>query len=289
MSLRINAARVIAKLKIFEAFINPGLYIAATVGFLLGYFLIKGFIGAIDSSGFNYSLNPFYDLIGRSIEGAMGQTFLNKIFAEGPFLFALYVCFIPMLLFLAMSSVFRFGLEKKVRALELLSYGPADGTSYFMGSLIKDFLFTLLYIFALFLFLGLAALINNLAMGPMFFYSLPLIFLISLAIYALGILASTLTDSAATAVAFLAGVLVFFLIILFGSFTIVSAYVRNVANVFAWIVKWLSPFFYWNIGLRAAETGNVPMYIVSLLLLILLIVVILFLSNLIIKRRGVRV
>ena len=158
-----------------------------------------------------------------------------------------------------------------------------------MGSLIKDVLFTLLYIFVLFLFLGLAALINNLVMGPMFFYSLPLIFFISLAIYAFGILASTLSDSAATAVAFLAGVLLFFLIILFGSFTIVSAYVRNVANVFAWIVKWLSPFFYWNIGLRAAETGNVPMFILSLLLLILLTVVILLLSNLITKRRGVRV
>lgn len=288
MSLRMNAVRVIAKLKIFETFINHGLYIAATVGLLFGYFMIKGFVGSIDTSGFDYSLNPFYDLIGRSIEGALGQTFLNKIFAEGPFLIALYVCFIPVLAFLVMSSVFQLGLEKKVGALELLSYGPADGTAYFMGSLVKDVIFTLVYIFVLFLFLGLAALINNLVMGPMFFYSLPLVFFLSLAIYAFGILASTLTNSASTAIAFFVGILFLFLIVLFGSFTIVSAYVRNVANVFAWIVKWLSPFFYWNIGLRAAETGNIPMFIASLFFLILLTAFILFLSDLIIKRRGVR-
>ncbi|MCK5673300.1 MAG: hypothetical protein KAH95_07975, partial [Spirochaetales bacterium] len=66
MNLRFRAALVIAKRHIFESLLSPGYYIAQTVGLLLSYFLISGFISSIDSSGFNYSLHPLYGLIGNS-------------------------------------------------------------------------------------------------------------------------------------------------------------------------------------------------------------------------------
>lgn len=288
MSYRIHATRVIAKRRIFETLLSPGFYVAQAVGLVLAYFLILGFVRAVDSSGFDFHLNPVYDLIGRSLVGAFGATVVEKLFAEGPFTFTLYVAFLPVLFYLALSSVFRFGLERKVGAIELLAYGPADGTSYFLASMIKDILLTLLYAVVVLVFLAIAAAVNNLILGPMFAYSLALIFFLSVAVYAYGILASTLTDNSASALAVFLALMVFFAIIFLGSFTIVSGYVRNLASVFAWIVKWISPLFYWDLGLRAVEVGGWLSFLLDMLLLLALSAAVLFISHFILKARGVR-
>jgi len=288
MNQRIHATNVLAKRRILETLISPGFYVAQTIGLVLAYLLVIGFVRAIDSSGFNYALNPAYELIGRSLVGAFGETFVEKLFSEGPFLFTLYVAFLPVLLYLAVSSVFRFGLEKKVGALELLAYGPADGTSYFLAALIKDILMTAIYLVVLFVFLLIAGLLNNLILGPSFYQSLIILFFLSSAIYAYGIFASTLADNSASAIAIFLGLILFFIIIMMGSFTIVSGYVRNLASVFAWIVKWISPLFYWDLALRVIAVGNWGVYFLGIGLLLALTAVILFISHLTIKARGVR-
>jgi hypothetical protein len=56
---------------------------------------------------------------------------VDRLFAEGPFLFALHFAFVPVLLDRALSSVFRFGLDRKVGAIELLSFGRADALRTF--------------------------------------------------------------------------------------------------------------------------------------------------------------
>ena len=288
MNQRAHATSVLAKRRILETLISPGYYVAQTIGLVLAYLLVAGFVRAVDSSGFNYTLNPAYELIGRSLVGAFGATFVEKLFSEGPFLFTLYIAFLPVLLYLAVSSVFRFGLEKKVGALELLTYGPADGTSYFLAALIKDVLMTAIYLVVLLLFLLIAALLNNLILGPSFYYSLIILFFLSIAIYAYGIFASSLTDNSASAIAVFLGLILFFFIIMMGSFTVVSGYVRNLASVFAWIIKWISPLFYWDLALRFVEVGNWGMYFIGVALLMLLSAVVLFISHLTIKTRGVR-
>ncbi len=288
MNPRIHAAKVIAKRRIFETLISPGYYIALTIGLLLGYFLITGFVNSIDSSGFSFQLNPVYNLIGRTLEGAFGTAFVMQLFAEGPFLFALIVTFFPVLIFLAINSVFRFGLEKKVGAIELLTYGPADGTAYFMASMAKDILMTLVSMAAVLVFLMLAALIHNLLLGPMVFYSLLLIFFFSIVVYAYGVLVSTLVDNSASAIALFLVVMAFFLIIIMGSFTIVSSYVRSLAGVFSWIVQWVSPFFYWDLALGAIGIGKAGLFVLSLALLCVLTVGILALSHIVLRIKGVR-
>ena len=288
MNQRAHATTVLARRRILETLISPGFYVAQTIGLILAYLLVAGFVRAVDSSGFDYQLNTAYDLIGRSLVGAFGATFVEKLFSEGPFLFVLYVAFLPVLLYLAVSSVFRFGLEKKVGALELLTYGPADGTSYFLAALIKDILMTAIYLAVLLVFLLVAGLLNNLILGPSFYYSLIILFFLSIAIYAYGIFASTLTDNSASAIAVFLGLVLFFIIIMMGSFTIVSGYVRNLSSVFAWLVKWISPLFYWDLALRFVEVGNWGMYFIGILLLLVLSAVVLLISHLTIKARGVR-
>jgi hypothetical protein len=288
MNQRVHATTVLARRRILETLISPGFYVAQTIGLVLAYFLVAGFVRAIDSSGFDYQLYPAYELIGSSLVGAFGATFVEKLFSEGPFLFTLYIAFLPVLLYLAVSSVFRFGLEKKVGALELLTYGPADSTAYFLAALIKDILMTAIYLVVLLVFLLVAGVLNNLILGPSFYYSLIILFFLSIAIYAYGIFASSLTDNSASAIAVFLGLILFFIIIMMGSFTIVSGYVRNLASVFAWIVKWISPLFYWDLALRVVEVGNWGMYFIGILLLLVLSTAILLISHLTMKARGVR-
>jgi ABC-type multidrug transport system permease subunit len=283
MNYRLHATRVIAKRRIFETLISPGYYVAQAVGLVLAYFLVSGFTHSVDSSGFDFHLQPLYDLIGRAIQGAFGSVVVAKLFAEGPFQFVLYLAFLPVLLFLAASSVYRFGLERKVGAVELLAYGPADGTSYFLASLAKDVLMTLLYLVVLLAFLAVTAGLHNLILGP-----LATLFFVSVAVYAYGILASTLTDNSASALAVFLLVMAFFLAVFLGSFTIASGYVRNLAGVFAWILKWISPLFYWDQALRAMEVGGWPMFLVNLAALLALSGVVLTASHYILKARGVR-
>ena len=288
MNRRVHATAVLAKRRILETVIGPGYYVAQTIGLLLAYLLVAGFVRAVDSSGFDYSLDPTYGLIGRSLVGAFGATFMDKLFAEGPFLFILYVAFLPVLLYLAVSSVFRFGLEKKVGALELLTYGPADATSYFLAALIKDLLMTAIYLVVLPLFLLIAAGVNNLLLGPAFFYNLIILFFVAIAIYGYGILASSLTDNSASAIALFLGVLLVFAISMIGSFTVISGYVRNLSSVLAWVIQWISPLYYWDLALRFSAVGNWGMYALGALLLLLLAAVVLAVSHLTMKVRGVR-
>ena len=288
MSLRLRAAVVIAKRRIFESFLSPGYYIAQAVGLLLSYILISGFVSSIDSSGLNYMLHPLYEFIGRLLSGAFGITFLEKLFAEGPFQFVFYVSFVPIFIYLSFSTVFRFSLEKKVGAIELLAYGPVDGTSYFLAFYIKDVVLTVLYLVLLILFLIMAALLNNLVLGPAFLYTLVVIFFMAMLLYSISILASVLTDSGASAMVLYIGIILFLLIVIMGSFTIGSAYVRSFSSVLSWLINWFSPFFYWGLALSFLEVGNMLAYFLILLVMMVLSCLFLFLSHLVIKIRGVR-
>jgi hypothetical protein len=285
---RLHATAVLARLRVRETLIGAGWYVAMTVGLLLGYLLVAGFARSIDSSGFDYQLNPVYQLIGRALAGALGATFVEKLFAEGPCLFVLYVAFLPVMLYLTVSSVFRFGLEKKVGAIELLCYGPADGTSYFVAGLTKDVLLTVLYLAVLVVFVQITALLHNLAVGPSFFLNLPVLLCASIAVHAYGVLASTIADNSASAIALFLGLLLLFAVILMGTFTIVSGYVRSLAGVLAWCFQWVSPMFYWNLVLGHAEVGAWGRYLLGNLLLLLLAAAVLWCSHVIIKARGVR-
>jgi len=288
MSHRLHATRVIARRRVQELLLSPGFYVAAALGLLLGYLLVSGFARSVDSSGFDFRLHPLFDLLGRSLQGAFGGTVVQKLFAEGPFQLVLYVAFLPVLLFLAASSVYRFGLERKVGAVELLSYGPADGTSYFLAFLIKDLLATLLYLAALTGFLAVTAALHNLVLGPTFYYSLALLPFASVAIYAWGIFSSTLTDNSASALAVFLALLVFFLLVFLGSFTIASGYVAGLSTVLAWIVRWFSPLYYWDQALRAAEVSGWPLYALHLVLQLALGAAVLAASHFILRARGVR-
>jgi hypothetical protein len=288
MSDRARAARVIAQRQVFEAFISPGLYVSLAVGLFLGYVLVSAFARAVDSSGFNPQLNPLYDIIGRGLEGAFGKTFFDALFAEGPLPFAFWVSFVPVFLYIAVSSVFKFGLEKNAGAVELVAYGPADGTSYLIASSIKDLLLTFISIIVVLAFLAGAAALYDYVAGPELLVAAFVAFFLFAALSAYGSLASMLTMSASSALALFLGIVAFFLVVLFGSFAIVGEYVRSLSTVLAYTVQWISPFFYGNLSLRANAAGDPLGVVGGLALLAVLAVVIHTASHFIIRARGVR-
>ncbi|MGO9309328.1 MAG: hypothetical protein ACLQDL_09940 [Spirochaetia bacterium] len=288
MRRRLHAALVIARRQAFETLLAPGLYVTLALGLLLGFFLVSGFAASIDSAGFNPSLNPLYDLLDRLLVGTFGAAFAAKLFAEGPFTLALLAAFLPVFLFLAISAVFRFGQEKGAGAVELLTYGPADGTSYFIASFLTQSLFTAGALAAIAAFLGVAAALGNLVLGPLFLLFLPLLLFLSLPIMAYGILCSVLSTNASAALAAFLGILAFFVLVFGGSLSISRVSVRTAASVAAAIVQWVSPLYYASLSVRAAQVGSVGGAVGAAALLLVLTGILLAASHVAISRRGVR-
>jgi len=288
MNYRASSAMAIGKRRLFESLIHPGFYVALAVSLAVGYAFVAAFVRSIDSSGFNFQLSPLYTFAGGLLSGWFGGAVLTKVFADGPFLFAVNIAFLPVLLYLSMTSVYRFGTEKASGAIELLTYGPSDGTSYFLASMLKDLVLTVLTLVVFLLFFLAAAAVDNIAVTPRLFDTLILLLLASSAVYAYGVLVSVVTDSANTALAlFLAGFIVLF-VSLIGSYAIVGGYVRSLSTVAAWVIQWFSPFFYWSIGTQAAIGGEAARYLLGLLGLLVLSSAVLVGSHFIVRARGVR-
>jgi len=288
MNHRIQTVKGMAKRGLLESFLNPGLYIILSVSMTLGYFLVSGFTKSINSSGFDYTLDPLYDLIGRTLDGFFGSTYVDQLFAEGPFLFIILIILFPLFIYLTITSVFKFGMEKKAGVIELLSYGPVDGTSYFIASLIKDLLTSFISIAVILIFLIITAAINNLALGSSVLLSLALILFLIPVVFSYGILAACLTDNSASSLILFLLIMAFFFFLITGSFTIVDNFTQNIAGQLSGVLNWISPFFFFRVGMRAAASGNSIIYLLSILALCFLSFVILLVSHFVLHIKGVR-
>jgi hypothetical protein len=288
LKYRLRSAFVIARRQAFETILSPGPYVALAIGLLIGFALVRGFVASVDTAGFDPSIDPAYDALCRALAGIFGSTFVEKLFAEGPFLFALFVSFLPVFLFLSIASVFRFGQEKNAGAVELLAYGPADGTSYMVASFLKDVFFAAVSLALIAGFLAAAATMSNLVLGPLFILSLPVLFAISLAVFACGILCSGIASNASAALAAFLGIQLAFLLVLAGSLSMAVASLRTVASVAAAVLQWASPFYYASLCLRAIQGGSAAGLLGGIGLILLLSAAQLVAGHLVISRRGVR-
>ena len=193
-----------------------------------------------------------------------------------------------MAIYLLVTSVFRSGFEKSVGAVELVSFGPADGTSHALAALVRDVALTAVALTFIAAFLWISSLVHNTVLGPSFFPYLILLFLMSIALYCYGLLASAAADGAAGALVLFATALLLFAVIHSASFAIIEGYVASLTSVFAWVVQWFSPRFYFALGVDAADYGNVLLYLATLGLLLLLAAAIFATTHLTLRIRGVR-
>ncbi len=288
MSGRARAAAVIGARQVIESLLTPGLYVMLSLALGLGCLLVAGFAASIDTSGFNPALTPLYDFIGRSVSGAFGTGFQEKLLGEGPLAFALVVSYVPMLAYLAVASVFRFGQEKSAGAVELLTYGPADGTSYALAAFLKDAVLSAACLAVMGVVLLAAAAFTHVAVGALFPWSLLVLFFLSLAVLSYGSLCSVLSSHATSALALFIGIQAVYLLLLAGSFAIVSAPVRTLSTVAAAALQWISPWFYAALCYRGVEAGSTGLAAAAAGLLALLAAAVLFAGHLGMERRGVK-
>jgi hypothetical protein len=287
MRRRLRAALIIARREAFETLLSPGLYITLTLGLLLGFALVRSFTLSVDSSGFNPRINVLCDFLDKALSGAFGTAFVAKVFEQGPLALALVGSFLPVFLFLAISSVFRFGVERSTGAVELLAYGPADGTSCFLASFLRDVGFAAASLAVIALLLALMATVGNLSVGPLFLRTLGVVFCLSVVVFAYGVLFSVLSSNAASALSLFLAALIVFLLLLAGSLALMDV----PARVLSWaslLLQWFSPFYYASLCLRAAERGAAAGALGAAALLLVLAFGVLAASHAVLRRRGVR-
>jgi hypothetical protein len=106
--------------------------------------------------------------------------------------------------------------------------------------------------------------------------------------FAYAVLAAVLTDNAAASITLFIAAGLLFLLLLLGRFMIVEGYARNLANTLGWMLQWISPLFYWTLGLRSAGFGNAGIFVLSLGLLLVLAVGLLAASSRVLNARGIR-
>ena len=287
MSYTLRATSVLAKRRLAETLLSAGFYVVLTAGLLLEFVFVSAFVSSVNSAGFSYSATPLYGFIGRVLSGAFGTTFVDSLFAEGPFVFALYTSFLPVLTFLVVSSVFRYAFEKRGEAVELLAYGPVDSVSYFLASLIRDAVMSAVALLCLSAMLAVSGVANNMVLGGSFSYHVVLILFFSLCLSAYGILASSVTDNPASAITIFLGLALLFGVVMVGSITVISDQVRRAFDIVGLVVRWISPVYYWSLGLRQAVLGNWLLYGALLLLLTALSAGVFFVSIWVTKARGV--
>lgn len=288
MSHRILAIKIITRRNLLETIYNPGLYITISACLLMSFFLISGFSASVGSSGFMPGAHPLYDIITRALGGIFGETMVNQIFSAGPFLFILFTAFLPFLIYLSISSLYKTGTEKQSGAFELIVYGPADITSCYLAALIRNIVLTAVYLVLLLVCFLISAVVYNIVPDPLFYYSLVLLFFTAAAVQCYTVIISAILDNTASAIIlFLAGMLVFgFLQI--SSYALIPGYVKGPAGIIGLGFQWFSPFYYWSQGLDAAGYGRISLYLLNILLLLILSCSLLLISHMVLKRKGVR-
>lgn len=286
--LRIRAAGVITRQQLREVVASPGLFVALALGMVIAYVLCTGYVNAIDSSGFDPRLSPFWGFVVRALSSGFGPAFVEKLFAEGPFLAVLALAYAPVLLFICLGSVFRFGAEKNAGAVELLVYGPADGTSYLLASFTRDGITAACSLAVLALYFCVIAAAENLALGLIFLACVPIALLLSLGIFAYGALCSIIAEAPASGMAIFVGICLVFLLLLAGSSAVGTSAARAVAAPVSAGLQWISPFYYSALAFRAYEGGSLPGYLVGLGLLAALAAVLLAASHYAFRLKGVR-
>jgi len=288
MRERLHATAVIARTQAAELLLSPGPYAALAAGLAIGWVLCSGFARAIDSSGFNPRLDPVWDILTRAFSGAFGPVFVERMLAEGPFLLILAVSSAPLLLLLVIGSVVRFGMDKASGALELIVSGPADGTSCFLGSFLKDAVAAAAGLAVIALYCVMLAAARNLSVGPMALAAIPVILSAALSISAIGLFCSILLANAGGALALFTTVCLLFLGTLAGSIGASGSSFRAGAQIASRVIQWLSPFYYARLCAQGYGGGSALQYGGGLGMLAVLTAAVLAAGHLVMRRRGVR-
>lgn len=286
--LRMRASLVVARRQIRETMLGPGIYVVLAVALLSAHWLVTAFAASIDAGGFDPERTALYRLLYDASVAAFGQTFFDGMVAEGPFVLAFTVSMGTVVVYLAASSVSRLALERRVGAMELVSYGPADATSSLLGALTRD---VALSVASALLLLGVFTILaarHNLAMGPRLAYCVLAMAGLGLALSSMGIFCAAAASRTGSAVALFVSLLLLFLALLVARYAAVGGYLRSLTATLSAALRWVSPLGYWDLAMASAGSAHPGLASIALLGLPVLSSAYLFAGHLLAGPRGSR-
>ena len=287
-SLRFHAVCVLTRRRLIEQFMTPATWLFSAFGLVLVFFLLKGFVKSVDSSGFDFSLHPLYQIIYGVIGSAFGVTYVRQLFGDGPFAFSLSVGFAPIILYLSLTSIQRFGYERRSGMMDLVAAGPSDESAYLFSFGAADVIVATAHLVLMGLYLALCAVVWNMAIGlPVLMYLLELL-LFSISLLGLALLLGALLPQPVSGLALFLLVTATLAFADIASFATVGGGLRSVANAVSWVLRWLSPFYYLDMGQMALRSGGAWQFLAALCGQALLCVVLAVGGHMAARSRGSR-
>jgi hypothetical protein len=286
MHVRLQAALTLLKPKLKDLLLNPGIFIAAAVSTTLGLVLVTGFTTIVGSERLLFEQNPLYFLVLRTVEPLFGETVFTKLFSEGPFLFALIIALAPFFLYIFIFSAHSLGYEKNSGVVKLISFGPADYSSFSLSNIIRDMISTAGFMLYLLIFFHLLSGYFGLTLGTRFWACYLLFFFLFPALFSLIPFAVALTRSPGSSVLLLIIITAALLIVDISAFIIAGAYIETLTELLSSVFRWISPFSYFRFGLTAVEGTGLPALAAGIAALSAFTGVILFLTSFIELKQG---
>ncbi len=264
-TLRFRAVRVLGQRRLMEHLLAPATWVLAAFGLVLAFLLVEAFVKSVDSSGFDFSLHPLYEILYGIIGSAFGVTFVRQLFGDGPFALASFAACAPVLLYLCLASIQRFGYERRSGTVDLVAAGPADVPAYLFSLGAADALVLAAYLALTGLFLAVSGLEWNLVAGlTLMMYLLGLLFFAA-SLLGLALLVASLFRQPASAVALFLVIAIALALAEVASFAAVGGGPGSLTIAASWALRWLSPFYYVDMARMAVGVGQPLQFVVALL------------------------
>lgn len=272
MEYRHNAIGVIARRDIKSTVNGIGIYVAASLAFLVSMLFVRSNLKGVTENGLMVMVNP-----------------LN---------YPLFIAVIIGATYLALTSTISVARERDQGTLEVLFYGPVDSTTYIIAKFVEQIVTFLGLIVVYIAVFFMISRMTNFGMDGSFLAMAGLSVLLAASIVAFGLLLSTISRSARTSVIVLLVLLLAFLAIdiVAGILNSMSAKDMSATLIYARVavdmlnrgLKWISPFAYLNRGIAAVGLGVASQILSSIGASLLYTVVLLALAIQFLDRRGVR-
>ena len=272
MKYRRNAIGVIARRDIKSTVNGIGIYVAASLAFLVSMLFVRSNLKGVTENGLMVMVNP-----------------LN---------YPLFIAVIIGATYLALTSTISVARERDQGTLEVLFYGPVDSTTYIIAKFVEQIVTFLGLIVVYIAVFFIISKMTNFGLDGSFLAMAGLSVLLAASIVAFGLLLSTISRSARTSVIVLLVLLLAFLAIdiVAGILNSMSAKDMSATLIYARVavdmlnrgLKWISPFAYLNRGIAAVGLGVASQILASIGASLLYTVVLLALAIQFLDRRGVR-
>jgi ABC-type transport system involved in multi-copper enzyme maturation permease subunit len=272
MKSRSNAIGVIARRDIKSTVNGLGIYVAASLAFLVAMLFVRSNLKGVTENGLMVMVNP-----------------LN---------YPLFIAVIIGATYLALTSTISVAKERDQGTLEVLFYGPVDSTTYIMAKFVEQLITFLGLIVVYIAVFFIISKMTNFGMDGSFLAMAGLSVLLAASIVAFGLLLSTISRSARTSVIVLLLLLLAFLAvdIVANILNSMSAKDMSVTLIYARVavdminrgLKWISPFAYLNRGIAAVGLRSAGRILSSIGASLLYTAILLALAIQFLDRRGVR-